>query len=69
MAGPEYVWDHRNRLIAVTERASAGGAAVKGVEHAYDYLNRWVTQKKTQKKTGQVPYWQSGQVRLRVSPR
>ncbi|MDA1051866.1 MAG: FG-GAP-like repeat-containing protein [Planctomycetota bacterium] len=38
----EYAWDHRNRLIRVTERTTEGGAATKVVRHEYDYLNRWV---------------------------
>jgi len=38
----EYVWDHRNRLVRVTERDTDTGPATKVVEHTYDYLNRWV---------------------------
>jgi len=38
----EYEWDHRNRLIRVTERASAAGPATQVVEYTYDYLNRWI---------------------------
>ena len=38
----EYEWDHRNRLIRVTERASTAGPATQVVEHSYDYLNRWI---------------------------
>ena len=38
----EYEWDHRNRLVRVTERESETGPATQVVEHTYDYLNRWV---------------------------
>ncbi len=38
----EYDWDHRNRLVRVTERDSASGSATKIVVHAYDFANQWV---------------------------
>ena len=36
----EYQWDHRNRLVRVTDRAAYGGAATQVVEYTYDYLDR-----------------------------
>jgi RHS repeat-associated protein len=38
----EYEWDHRNRMVRVTERDSDTGPATQVVQHTYDYLNRWV---------------------------
>jgi len=38
----EYVWDHRNRLVAVIERLSEGGPIVQSVEYVYDSQNRWI---------------------------
>jgi RHS repeat-associated protein len=38
----EYVWDHRNRLVAVVERLSEGGPVVQSVEYVYDSQNRWI---------------------------
>ena len=38
----EYEWDHRNRLVRVTDRDTETGPATQIVEHTYDYLNRWV---------------------------
>ncbi|MGI6418336.1 MAG: RHS repeat-associated core domain-containing protein [Thermoguttaceae bacterium] len=38
----EYVWDHRNRLVAVIDRASDGGPILQSVEYAYDSQNRWI---------------------------
>ena len=37
----EYEWDHRNRLVKVTTRDTAGGTATQIVEYAYDYGQRW----------------------------
>ena len=37
-----YTWDHRNRLISVTQKASANSAAQWIVEYTYDYQNRLV---------------------------
>ncbi|MCD4825460.1 MAG: RHS repeat protein [Phycisphaerae bacterium] len=34
----EFQWDYRNRLISVTDRDSAGGAAVQVVEFTYDAM-------------------------------
>jgi hypothetical protein len=36
----EYAWDVRNRLVAVTERASFGAAATSSVGYVYDVHNR-----------------------------
>jgi len=36
----EYEFDYRNRLVKVTERASAGGAATKIVTFQYDAFDR-----------------------------
>jgi RHS repeat-associated protein len=36
----EYTWDHRNRLTAITERASATGPITARFEYTYDALNR-----------------------------
>ncbi len=38
----EYVWDHRNRLAAVIDRASDGGPILQSVEYVYDSHNRWI---------------------------
>jgi RHS repeat-associated protein len=35
----EYEWDHRNRLVKITDR-DASGTATKVVEYAYDFQNR-----------------------------
>ncbi len=39
----EYGWDHRNRLVSVTDRATAGGVITQSVEHRYDVFNRWIS--------------------------
>ena len=39
----EYTWDHRNRLVTVTDRASDGGPAIQTVNHRYDVFNRWIS--------------------------
>ncbi|MDX1930292.1 MAG: RHS repeat-associated core domain-containing protein, partial [Pirellulaceae bacterium] len=38
----EYSWDHRNRLVTVKDRNTAGGGVVKQVDYAYDAFNRLV---------------------------
>ena len=38
----EYVWDYRNRLVSVTDRATEGGAATQVVNYVYDTFNRLV---------------------------
>ncbi len=38
----EYVWDHRNRLVAVIDRASDGGPILQSVAYVYDSQNRWI---------------------------
>ena len=38
----EYVWDHRNRLVAVIDRMSEDGPVVQSVEYVYDSQNRWI---------------------------
>ncbi|MDX1930092.1 MAG: RHS repeat-associated core domain-containing protein, partial [Pirellulaceae bacterium] len=38
----EYSWDHRNRLVTVKDRNTAGGSVVKQVDYAYDAFNRLV---------------------------
>jgi RHS repeat-associated protein len=37
-----YEWDHRNRLVAVKDRNTSGGAIVKQVNYEYDAFNRLV---------------------------
>ena len=41
-ATTEYTWDHRNRLVKITELDSVGGSVMKTVEYTYDPLNRRV---------------------------
>lgn len=41
----DYTWDHRNRLVSVTERASAGGAATKTTEFVYDAFDQRVAKR------------------------
>ena len=36
----EFAWDHRNRLIRITDRPSVGGQPTQLVEFTYDALNR-----------------------------
>ncbi|WP_162006865.1 RHS repeat-associated core domain-containing protein [Roseimaritima sediminicola] len=38
----EYAWDHRNRLVLVTERASAGGTITQQVQFIYDTFDQRV---------------------------
>jgi YD repeat-containing protein len=40
----EYAWDHRNRLVAVTEYDDESNV-LSTVENAYDAFNRWIRQK------------------------
>ena len=44
----DYAWDHRNRLVSVTDRTS-GGTQTQQVTYAYDAFNRLV--KRTQQST------------------
>ncbi|MCG8450990.1 MAG: RHS repeat protein, partial [Pirellulales bacterium] len=39
----DYEWDHRNRLVTITDRVSDGGAATQVVSHRYDAFNRWIS--------------------------
>ncbi len=39
----EYSWDHRNRLVSITDRPSLGGAATSRTEHRYDPFDRWIS--------------------------
>jgi RHS repeat-associated protein len=41
----EYEWDHRNRLVSVVDRASAGGAATQAVEFTYDTFDRRIAKR------------------------
>ena len=43
----DYEWDHRNRLVKVTTRPSAGASPTKVVEHEYDAFDQWVRRKVT----------------------
>jgi YD repeat-containing protein len=36
----EYAWDHRNRLVQVTNRTSYASPSAQVVDHAYDVFNR-----------------------------
>ncbi|MDZ4849447.1 MAG: RHS repeat-associated core domain-containing protein [Pirellulaceae bacterium] len=36
----QFEWDYRNRLVAVTDRDSAGGAATMTAKYTYDAFNR-----------------------------
>ena len=38
----DYVWDNRDRLVEVINRASAGGAITQDVHYYYDAENRWI---------------------------
>jgi RHS repeat-associated protein len=38
----DYVWDNRDRLVEVIDRASAGGAITQDVHYYYDAENRWI---------------------------
>jgi RHS repeat-associated protein len=40
----DYVWDNRDRLVEVIDRASAGGAITQDVYYTYDAENRWIGQ-------------------------
>ena len=39
----DYEWDHRNRLVRVTDRPSTAGPITQTVQHTYDPFNRWIT--------------------------
>ena len=38
----DYVWDNRDRLVEVIDRASAGGTITQDVNYYYDAENRWI---------------------------
>src|SRR5690606_35617094 len=38
----EYAWDHRNRLVSVTDRVSSAGAITQKVEFIYDAFDQRV---------------------------
>ncbi len=38
----DYAWDHRNRLVSVTEKVSATGAITKKTEYIYDAFDQRV---------------------------
>jgi RHS repeat-associated protein len=38
----EYHWDHRNRLIRVSTRATANGPLTTDIHYAYDFGQRWI---------------------------
>ena len=38
----DYVWDNRDRLVEVIDRASAAGAVTQDVHYFYDAQNRWI---------------------------
>ncbi|HBO45081.1 MAG TPA: hypothetical protein DD670_14360 [Planctomycetaceae bacterium] len=39
----EYAWDHRNRLVSVTNYDTFGGDSTQQVGYGYDYLNRMIS--------------------------
>ncbi len=43
----EYEWDHRNRLVKLTERTSSGGTVLQTVEYGYDAFDQWVSRRVT----------------------
>jgi YD repeat-containing protein len=38
----EYTWDHRNRLVRVSTRATANGPLTTDIQYAYDFGQRWI---------------------------
>jgi len=40
----QYIWDARNRLVEVLERASLGDAVSQLVQYFYDVENRWIAE-------------------------
>jgi RHS repeat-associated protein len=38
----EHHWDHRNRLVRVTTRATANGPLTTDIHYAYDFGQRWI---------------------------
>jgi RHS repeat-associated protein len=42
-AATEYGWDHRNRLVSITDRESLTGLATGRTEHRYDAFDRWIS--------------------------
>jgi RHS repeat-associated protein len=41
-AGTEYTWDHRNRLVRVTNKTGPTGPATKTIDYTYDAFNQLV---------------------------
>jgi RHS repeat-associated protein len=39
----DYEWDHRNRLLRVTDRSIEQGAVTGEVVHTYDVFDRWIS--------------------------
>ncbi|WP_153559314.1 RHS repeat-associated core domain-containing protein [Roseimaritima sediminicola] len=66
----EYDWDHRNRLVLVTERASAGGAITQQVQFIYDAFDQRVGKRVDSDSDGtwdrdEAFVWADGQTVLR----
>ncbi|WP_162006893.1 RHS repeat protein, partial [Roseimaritima sediminicola] len=66
----EYAWDHRNRLVLVTERASAGGTITQQVEFIYDAFDQRVGKRVDSDGDGtwdrdEAFVWADGQTMLR----
>jgi RHS repeat-associated protein len=56
----DFTWDHRNRLISVTERPTVGGAMTKQSIYAYDAFNRRTVDRLNRDGIGgidQADYW------------
>ncbi len=51
----EYSWDHRNRLVTLTDRDTPSGAANQFVKHRYDAFNRWISTSIDSDGDGPVP--------------
>jgi RHS repeat-associated protein len=41
--GTEYTWDHRNRLVRVTNKTGPTGSATKTIDYTYDAFNQLVS--------------------------
>ncbi len=39
----EYSWDHRNRLVSITDRGTLSGPSLRSVNQRYDAFNRWIS--------------------------
>ena len=69
----EFAWDHRNRLVAVSDRASDGGPVVQVVSHRYDAMDRWIAKSVDQDGAGPGPsvhtqyYYDGRQIVLSVT--